>query len=74
MEIIVNIDERTALSNKHLSDMRLSLEAKGLFSIMLSELNMASCTIEELKAFTKDGEDIEQIIKELAKNQYIHLV
>jgi hypothetical protein len=41
---------------------------------MLSELNMASCTIEELKAFTKDEEDIEQIIKELAKNQYIHLV
>jgi uncharacterized OB-fold protein len=31
-------------------------------------------TIEELKAFTKDEEDIEQIIKELAKNQYIHLV
>ena len=74
MRVYVNIDEHTALNNKHLSDKKLSLEAKGLLSIMLSDPNTVGCTIEELKDHAKEGEDIEQVVKELANSQYIHLV
>jgi hypothetical protein len=63
----------TVMSNYHLRDKKLSLEAKGLLSILLSEPKLADCTPEMLRAYVKDGENVESIITELADKGYIHL-
>lgn len=62
----------TVMSNHHLSNVRLSLKAKGLLSMMLSLPEDWEYTLDGLSKISKDGIDsIRSAIGELEKECYI---
>ena len=62
----------TVMSNTHLKDRRLSLEAKGLLSMMLSMPD--GCLIDELISSSKEDEEtIKATLKELEVFGYLDI-
>lgn len=65
-------DNFTVMSNTHLRDKQLSLEAKGLLSLILSLPNDYECSINGLcKICAEEERAIKSIIKELKKFGYL---
>ena len=60
------------MAKYHLRDVRLSLKAKGLFSVMMSLPEEGNCTIQDLAAICKEGaESIGSGLRELEAAGYI---
>lgn len=65
-------DNFTIMSNRHLQDRRLSLNAKGLLSYMLSPPDDWDYSVRELAVCCKEGADaIRHAIHELEANGYL---
>ena len=62
----------TVMCNHHLKDSNLSLKAKGLLALMLSEHDGWNFTIKGLSAKCKEGVDaVAAIVKELEAQGYV---
>lgn len=72
--MIVNVNKTrdyAVITKSHLLDTRLSLSAKGLFSIMYS-MSRNNYTVDELVCMTSDGvETVKSALKELMDLGYL---
>ena len=61
------------MDNTHLNDTRLSWEAKGLLSFMLSVPSVCDFPVEELVRYSPGGqEEVENILHELESFGYLY--
>jgi tRNA G26 N,N-dimethylase Trm1 len=76
MKVILNLKENEPVcANNHLYDDRLSLEAKGLLSVLKSDMSLMGASVEEIASKCKeDAGYIKDVIRELGEAGYIQLV